>query len=448
MDPVLHLVRNAVSHAIETPEERIAAGKPPDGTIRLSASTAGESVVLEISDDGRGIDVDGDRPPRARAPGMAVPTGALDCARAARHHLRAPASRRVTRPTGPAAAASAWRSSASTVQDLGGTLAVDTDAGPRHRRSGSTLPLTLAITDAIIAHVGAHTFAVPQVAVREVIEVEAAVAADAFESNELLTHRGGTLPMVRLSQLFALDTRRGPACTRSWSAPALAAVGLLVDRIAGQREIVVKTIADPLIRVDGVSGATELGDGRAGADSGCGRVEPDGAASAARHRRSVGMSESASTRRRRNPAAHTYILFTVAGTTYALESQQVLHMEMVDHVTPVPNAPAFVEGVVFSRGQVVPVINLRARFGFERIGTDAAHAAARGRSTTTRRVGPAGRRSARVHPAFPTTSIQPPNEAIGGLSGNYLDGVATLGERIVLVLNLREVVETIPTAVA
>jgi len=65
-------------------------------------------------------------------------------------------------------------------------------------------------------------------------------------------------------------------------------------------------------------------------------------------------------------AAQAYILFGVAGTTYAIRSHEVLHVEMIEHVTPVPNAPAFVEGVVFSRGQVVPVINLRARFGFER----------------------------------------------------------------------------------
>jgi purine-binding chemotaxis protein CheW len=66
----------------------------------------------------------------------------------------------------------------------------------------------------------------------------------------------------------------------------------------------------------------------------------------------------------------TYILFSVAGTTYAALSRDVMHVEMLDHVTPVPNAPAFVDGVVFSRGQVVPAINLRARFGFERAAID------------------------------------------------------------------------------
>ena len=148
----------------------------------------------------------------------------------------------------------------STVQDLGGTLAVDSEAG-RGTAFRITLPLTLAITDAIVAHVGSHSFAVPQAAVRELIEVEAA-SLRTFERNELLAYRGGTLPIIRLSQLFALGTAPRPRYHAIVVGSGLAAVGLLVDRIGGQREVVVKTIADPLIRVDGVSGATELGDGR------------------------------------------------------------------------------------------------------------------------------------------------------------------------------------------
>ena len=160
------------------------------------------------------------------------------------------------------------------------------------------------------------------------------------------------------------------------------------------------------------------------------------------------MSETpaASNAADRASARTTYILFIVAGTTYAVRSDQVLHMEMVEHVTPVPNAPVFVEGVVFSRGQVVPVMNLRARFGFERAAFDL--------RTRLLVVQHDARRvalladEAREFVPIAEASIRPPNEAIGGLSGNYLEGVATLGERIVLILNIREVVETIPTAAA
>jgi chemotaxis signal transduction protein len=160
------------------------------------------------------------------------------------------------------------------------------------------------------------------------------------------------------------------------------------------------------------------------------------------------MSETSVAATESAPAAttQTYILFGVAGTTYAIRSQDVLHIEMVEHVTPVPNAAAFVEGVVFSRGQVVPVINLRARFGFER-----ATMTLRSRLLVvqhdSRRVGLLADES-REFIRISDAAIKPPQEAIGGLSGNYLEGVVTLGQRIVLVLSVREIVETAPTTLA
>ena len=141
-----------------------------------------------------------------------------------------------------------------------------------------------------------------------------------------------------------------------------------------------------------------------------------------------------------------YILFSVAGTTYGVESQIVRHIEMIDQVTPVPNAPGFVEGVVFSRGQVVPVLNLRVRFGFDRVERDL-----RARLLVVE-VG--GRMlglladDAREFVSVPDASIHPPSDAITGLSGNYIEGVATLGDRIVLVLNLDHVVDAMPTVAA
>jgi two-component system, chemotaxis family, sensor kinase CheA len=258
MDPVLHLVRNAISHAIETPESRVAAGKSSEGVIRLSASTAGESVVLEVADDGRGIDVDA-VVERARAGGIALPDGPIDsrgvleilCASG--FSTRDEADRGSGRGVGMAVVR-------NTVQELGGTLAMETQIG-RGTTFRVTLPLTLAITDAIIAHVGDHTFAVPQSSIREVIEVDAA-ALRRMEGNELYIYRGGTLPMVRLAELFSIAVDVSPRLHAIVLGAGPAAVGLLVDRIGGQREIVVKTITDPLIRVDGVTGATELGDGR------------------------------------------------------------------------------------------------------------------------------------------------------------------------------------------
>ena len=133
----------------------------------------------------------------------------------------------------------------------------------------------------------------------------------------------------------------------------------------------------------------------------------------------------------------SYVLFTVAGTTYALPSGEVRHMEMIDEITRVPNAPAFVDGVVFSRGQVVPVVNLRARFGFERAPFDL-----RSRlivvQLASRLIGLVAD-AAREFVSIPTDAIQPPNEALTGMSGRYVEGIASVGDRLILVLSLNRI---------
>jgi purine-binding chemotaxis protein CheW len=135
----------------------------------------------------------------------------------------------------------------------------------------------------------------------------------------------------------------------------------------------------------------------------------------------------------------TYILFTLAGTTYAVRTRDVQHMEMVEEITPVPNAPAFVEGVVFSRGQVVPVLSLRARFGFERIAPDI-----RARllivQADGRTVGLLVD-SAREFAGIAADAVRPPQDALSGLNGRYLEGIAMLNDRIVLVLDLAAVID-------
>jgi len=149
----------------------------------------------------------------------------------------------------------------NTVQELGGVIRMISTPGQGTRFS-IDLPLTLAITDALIARVGTQTFAVPQTSVREVIEVEAS-ALRAVEGGEVTPYRGAALPVVRLSSILGIPQPAGTRFHAFVIGTGTAAVGLLADRILGQREIVVRAIADPLIRVDGVSGATDLGDGRA-----------------------------------------------------------------------------------------------------------------------------------------------------------------------------------------
>jgi two-component system chemotaxis sensor kinase CheA len=258
LDPVLHLVRNAVSHGFESPADRAAAGKPPDGTLTLSASSVGESVLLEIADDGRGIDAAAVAA-RARALGVPVPEGPLtpgallEILCAPGFSTRDESDRASGRGVGMAVVK-------ATVEDLNGTLSLDTAPGEGTRWLVE-LPLTLSIADALIAHVGDRTFAVPQAQVREVIAVEPA-SIRRIERHELTPFRGGTLPLLRLSDVFGLPAAPGRALHVFVVGAGRDAVGIAVDRIAGQREIVVRTMADGLVAVDGIAGATDLGDGR------------------------------------------------------------------------------------------------------------------------------------------------------------------------------------------
>jgi purine-binding chemotaxis protein CheW len=133
-----------------------------------------------------------------------------------------------------------------------------------------------------------------------------------------------------------------------------------------------------------------------------------------------------------------YIVFSVAATAYALRSTDVQHVEMIEHVTRVPNAAPFVDGVVFSRGQVVPAVNMRSRFGFDRIPVDLRTrlivVRANGRSIGL--IVDEAREFLRLAPS----EIHPPQESLAGLSSQYVKGIASVKERLILILELDQLV--------
>lgn len=135
----------------------------------------------------------------------------------------------------------------------------------------------------------------------------------------------------------------------------------------------------------------------------------------------------------------SYVLFELAGATYALPSDQIQQLEMVGTPTPVPNAPGHVDGVVAIRGQVIPAVSLRARFGFARVPHDV-----RSRLVIVRVLGrtvglivDSAREFANIAP----DAIKPVPEGVGGMSGRYLRGIAQQGDRLLLVVDVRELLE-------
>jgi two-component system, chemotaxis family, sensor kinase CheA len=458
MDPLLHLVRNAVSHGLEPESERLLKGKPPEGRISLRASTAAEMVVIEVEDDGRGIDWERVAA-RGRSLGLIGPDTPINeetilgliCSSG--FSTKDEADRASGRGIGMAVVK-------NTILEMGGSISLDSRPGEGTRFT-INLPLTLAIAEALIVSVGGQSFTVPQSSVSEVLEIDPA-SVTVLENNEIISYRDSILPIMRLSRFFGLPESKERNLYAFVSGSGLNSLGIVVDHIMEQREIVVRPITDPLIHVTGIGGATELGDGRPVLilDTAA-LIRTTSRQPGVSNRKLSGQNHDHSSRndlikisqsqnvlpvKRRNNdmpesinASDSFILFEVAGTTYGLRSTVVQQMEMIEHITPVPNAPSFVEGVVFSRGKVIPALNLRVRFGFEKIKYDL---------RTRLIIVNSGDHSvgfivdsSREFVTIESDAVQPLNESISGLSGDYLEGIARLGDRLILILNLRGVTD-------
>ncbi len=199
--------------------------------------------------------------PRAPGrPGLAVPDGAIDDATLL-ELISAPGFSTREESDKVSGRGFGMNVVRETLQELGGTIQLETEPG-KGTRFIIELPLTLAITAAMLARVGDQIFAVPQAAVREVAEFEAA-SIRSLQGAEMVEFRGAPLPVLRLSTVLGTAVSDATRFHAFIVGTGAAAVGLLVDRIVGHREIVVRSTADPLIRVDGVTGATDLGDGKA-----------------------------------------------------------------------------------------------------------------------------------------------------------------------------------------
>jgi two-component system chemotaxis sensor kinase CheA len=256
-DPLLHLVRNAVSHGLEPAAERVAAGKPPKGRLTLRAAAAGGMIVLEVADDGRGVNMDAVFA-RACAAGLVSPGAPADLATVLDLLCTPGFSTRdaADRGSGRGVGMDVVRRA---VEGLGGSLALDSRPGAGSRFT-ARLPLTLVVADVLTVSVGEQTYAVPQTAVREVVPVEPG-ATTVLENNELIRYHGGVLPLLRLGDVLGLPSPAG-AFVALVTGEGTAAVALAADRALGLREVVVRALADPLVQVPGIGGATELGDGR------------------------------------------------------------------------------------------------------------------------------------------------------------------------------------------
>ena len=256
-EPLLHLVRNAISHGVETPGERVRAGKPEEATLVLRAATSGQAVTIQIRDDGRGVDA---RRVVARAAqlGIAMSESPPDSELLAvicrpGFSTRDEADRASGRGVGMAVVH-------RTVRDLAGGLSLESETG-RWTQFTLRLPLTLSIAETFLVSAAGHTCAVPQAFVEEIMQFPE-TDVRTIQDEEVISYRDGILPLVRLRRMFGAERSTAGQLPLLVLGSERGLCGLVVDKVHGQREVVVRAMHDPLIQVPGVSGATELGDGR------------------------------------------------------------------------------------------------------------------------------------------------------------------------------------------
>lgn len=254
---VVHLVRNAVDHGVETPEERRRAGKPEEATLRvIGRQRSSAEVEVTVSDDGRGVDAAAVAR-RAGEPTPADDEGLLAMLCRAGLSTRAPASAVSGRGMGMDIAR-------RVVEGLGGALSMRTEAGAGTSFS-MRLPTTLSVVDVFTFECGAQRFAAPLSAVDEVIEADAPVRGPSLGAGAAvaMVERGGAMiPMVDLEAALGMGEGRGARRKAMVLRRGGEALAFAVDRVLGLQEVVVRPLTDPLLRVRGVSGAADLGDGR------------------------------------------------------------------------------------------------------------------------------------------------------------------------------------------
>ena len=259
-DPLVHLIRNAVDHGIEPESERVPKGKPAKGRVTLRAYHKGNSVAIEIEDDGKGLDPDKLREVAVRKGIMTAEEVKQLDDREARELIFAPgfsSAEKITDISGRGVGMDVVRTN---IKTLKGSISISSEVG-KGTRFTLSLPLTLAIIDALMINVAGEMYAIPLDAVSETTKIESARLTD-VKGRKAVTLRGEVLGIVELADMLGLPHKELPEVL---SVVVIhdneRRLGLVVDRLLERQEIVIKPLGSYLGDIHGISGATIMGDG-------------------------------------------------------------------------------------------------------------------------------------------------------------------------------------------
>jgi two-component system chemotaxis sensor kinase CheA len=262
-DPLVHILRNSVDHGVESEEDRLSKGKPKEGTVKLSAFHRGGSIVIQIQDDGKGLQKD-------RILQKAIDKGLVNNQSSITDNqiynlIFAPGLSTADKVTNISGRGVGMDVVKKNIEKLRGKVDVTSKEG-----EGSTftimLPLTLAIIDGIVVNVGDTKYIIPTVSIEESLQPKREEISTVNNQGEVVNIRGNLLSLVRLHDLYNIETTK----INPWESIVVVVegaegkYGLLVDELLGQQQVVIKSLGDRFKNVKGISGSAILGDGKVG----------------------------------------------------------------------------------------------------------------------------------------------------------------------------------------
>ncbi|WP_409343032.1 chemotaxis protein CheW [Paenibacillus sp. MBLB4367] len=358
-DPIIHILRNAADHGLESPEERERAGKTRRGKLVLKAAHQENQIVISIADDGRGID-----PEKVKQ--SSIRKGFITAEEASRmtdkelvfliFHSGVSTAETITDLSGRGVGMDIVR---ARIEKLNGIIDIDTSPG-----EGTVitikLPLTLAIIRSLLVKLGEGTFAIPLVNVIEIVRLQQD-EIKTIQGREVCIIRGTVFPLIRMHRKmnFAQDDT-ADANKRLFVVVVGIAdkrVCLVVDKTVGNQEIVIKSLGRFVGDVPYLSGSTILGDGNVALIFDVGAIVKEEGSLLASH--VAEQQEKAA----KNAELQQLVTFTLADEQYALNIHKVKEIIKVPPITKMVNAPSHMLGLVNLRGALLPVFDLRRSFG-------------------------------------------------------------------------------------
>jgi two-component system chemotaxis sensor kinase CheA len=359
-DPLIHLLRNAVDHGVELPEEREATGKPRRARLVLKAEHAENQVVITIADDGRGIDAEKIRETSVRKGFITAEEARKLTDKEAIQYIFASGvstAETVTEISGRGVGMDIVRSH---IEKLNGLIDIDTTVG-QGTIFKIKVPLTLAIIRSLLVMIGQHMFAIPLVNVMEIVRIEQSDIR-LIKGQEVCSIRGKVYPVVkmhdRLMQSFD-DSDSQTSLTLVVLGLADKRVGLLVDDTVGNQEIVIKSLGQYVGHVPYIAGSTILGDGNVSLILDVAAIIREEGSSLAR------LEQTEQTKTTSMDELLEVVTFRLADVEYGLEIQSIRDITRVPQITPLATAPSHVLGMIQTRGQLLPLYDLKRKLFIE-----------------------------------------------------------------------------------